>query len=72
MCGPSPCWARPRSTRSSSPDHAHIPPEDTGEIVRRELSQTVLWLGESWKVSPSDEFLARIERLFAVAVLSAE
>jgi DNA polymerase III subunit alpha len=46
-------------------------------VLRLELpqrSETVLWLGETWKVSPSDEFLARIERLFGapVAMLSAE
>lgn len=36
------------------------------QIPRR--SETQLWLGESWNVAPSDEFLARIERLFGASV----
>jgi DNA polymerase-3 subunit alpha len=36
------------------------------QIGRR--SQTALWLDERWKVAPSDDFLARIERLFGAPV----
>jgi DNA polymerase-3 subunit alpha len=36
------------------------------QIARR--SQTALWLDERWKVAPSDDFLARIERLFGAPV----
>jgi DNA polymerase-3 subunit alpha len=44
------------------------------KLTLPQRSETLLWLGESWKVSPSDEFLARLERLFGapVATLIAE
>ncbi|MCG8416806.1 MAG: DNA polymerase III subunit alpha [Proteobacteria bacterium] len=38
------------------------------EIPKR--SATRLWLGESWNVTPSDEFLARLERLLGERAVS--